>query len=148
MNKWKIQGLSVTTEVCTPENLKAYPLKHQWLLWNGMSERLFGQTDEVAEQISCMEEAIEFRCFDETGEQHGVMEAGKIRVFNIEETGTIPEENQIKKSFLLSGSDIKTGKSVAKAKRLILLRYLTYDEDGQAEIVLSRLYGLSKGGEE
>lgn len=127
-------------------------LKYRYTIVYGMSRRITASTEMVISSFSDWDEITEFRCFDEHGEIHGVMSGKEMTLYEVIDNNTSPDKDEIiiDQEYTLGGtgsgedsavSDEK--QSLGNPKKLIIRRYLEFDEDGQGHIVLSRCFGFT-----
>ncbi len=115
-------------------------LLYKNILVYGMSQKVLCKTKDVLEKVEDWSEVVEFRCFDESGEVHGVCDASNMILYEIRDKKEESEEDSMLHTISLSNQK--------DAKEIMIKRYLSYDEDGQVHIVLSRCYDVFwKGGE-
>lgn len=89
-------------------------------------------------QAPSLEQLIEARLFSETGELHLFQREDDWCAVSVDETGKAEYINELRP---LSKEFQKEG------NKLCIRKYISYDEDGQAFVALTRLYGV-RGGEQ
>ena len=129
-------------------------LKYRYMIVYGMSRRIVASTEAVMSSFSDWDEIVEFRCFDEDGEIHGVLRGEEMTLYTVTDHNISPEEDEIiiEQEYTFGGAEAAFGKKEAvdgeedglgNPGKLILRRYLEFDEDGQGHIVLSRCFGFT-----
>lgn len=102
--------------------------EHEYALLHMISEQRFGRTEELAEID--WEECLEARFFSEQGELHVFDADGERKAVAIEDTG---DGLVLEKQYKLARAYAQLGKYI------VVQEYLTYDEDGQLLVDLTRL---------
>lgn len=129
-------------------------LKYRYMIIYGMSCRIVATTEIAKNQFHDWDEIVEFRCFDEIGEVHGVLNGELISLYELIDNDVSPEmdETIIQKEYSLGGNELGFGENAVSngaehglgdCDKLILRRYLEFDEDGQGHIIASRCYGYT-----
>lgn len=109
------------------ENISEY----QYALVYQMSELLFGSTEKIAEID--LEECLEARFFDADKELHIYEEDGDWRAVKV--CGMEDDDCLIKRYKLQA-------RYFGEGRYLRVCEHLTYDEDGQAAVAITRLTGI------
>lgn len=129
-------------------------LKYRYMIVYGMSRRIVASTETVMSSFSDWDEIAEFRCFDEDGEIHGVLCGEEMTLYTVTDHNISPEEDEsiIEQEYTFGGAESAFGKKEAvegeeggpgNSGKLMIRRYLEFDEDGQGHIVLSRCFGFT-----
>lgn len=124
--------MSYTAERIDVKKAMEETAEYQYALVYGMSGIFFGRTADCGEID--WTECLEARFFDETKELHFYEEDG--RQYAVKVQGTMDEDSLMKKYEL---QDCHFG----PGKYLCVCEHLTYDEDGQASVALTRLTGVA-----
>lgn len=115
------------------EKAEQYPYGLVYLF----DEILLGKTEMIKDKI-CWEDCMEARFFSEQGELHLFDYNGERKAVCVEEdTEEKSRQTSLIKSYPLAAKFRKEGFEKFKVKE-----YLGCDEDGQAEVLLTRLAGL------
>lgn len=132
--KFEKAAMSVADFVRSVPDIMKYP----FLTVTGMSsKKVLGDTESILRTYENWSEVTEFRCFGEEGEVHGMLSMDKIVLSSLCEVGEVEDTSYI--DFTNPLSIIAENN---KYKSLTARRYVTYDEDGQATFVVSRLKKL------
>lgn len=129
-------------------------LKYRYMIIYGMSRRIVASTEVVKASFHDWDEIVEFRCFDEYGEIHGVLCGEEMTLYEVTDHNVLSDvdETIIQQEYALGGAETGFGENetvygiehgLGNPKKLILRRYLEFDEDGQGHIALSRCFGFT-----
>lgn len=135
------------------ENLSEI-LSYRYTIIYGMSRRIVASTEAARSTFRDWDELVEFRCFDENGEVHGVLRGEEMTLYEVKDGNIDAEKDEIiiQQEYTLGGAELGFGENDAfygeehdldNPKKLIIRRYLAFDEDGQGHIVLSRCFGFT-----
>ena len=134
MSALKIPGLKFDTEVkSVSEFVIDLPkiMSYDYMIVYGMSYKYAGETEVILKKVDKWSEIVEFRCFDEKGEKHGLLMQDEMKIYHLYEENQVDSKHKIDMQEALEIT-------IEKYNNLEIRRYVDYDEDGQAVICVSR----------
>ena len=123
--------MGVKTEILDSIDFKEELQKYKNALIMNISDMLLKRTVDISDMN--LDEVVDARLFSETGELHIFNDDGKMRFVRVTDE---EDDTSIEEAYIIGNRKNVIG------KRILVKKYINFDDDGQAYVYLTRLMGV------